>query len=206
MPRPANPELVNQILRVCAEMLQEKGVDDVTMRGVAERVGCSPTIIYHYFQNKDGLFHAAVAQGMAWFAEAEAKAGEGKTGLELLRANSRGYAEWGIRNPAMYRLMYEQRLPRPAEGEELERRRQGWVRQREMLAEIFSQMEDSHPPELDTTTNLVFTGLHGIVSVAVSGRLWGPQTDTETRVKLSLPLVDALVDTWAGAWGPSSPH
>jgi AcrR family transcriptional regulator len=200
MPRPANPELVNQILRVTAEVLQEKGVDGVTMRGVAELVGCSPTIIYHYFQNKDGLFHAAVAQGMAWFAEAEAKAGEGKSGLDLLRANSRGYVEWGIRNPAMYRLMYEQRLPNPAEGEELERRRGGWVRQREMLAAIFAQT-NAHAPDLDVATNLVFTGLHGIVSVAVSGRLWGPMTDTETRVKLSLPLVEALVDGWAVAWG-----
>ena len=75
--------------------------------------------------------------GLAWFGEAVGAADLGPAAASRLRAVARAYVEWGIRNPAMYRLMYEQRLPRPAEGEELERRRSGLAVQRAMLAEVF---------------------------------------------------------------------
>jgi len=201
MSRPANPALRNEIVRVTAEMLQEKGPDGVTMRGVAESVGSSPTIIYHYFKSKDGLLHSAVAQGLEWFGEAIAGARTEGSGVERLRAIGRAFVEWGIRNPAMYRLMFEQQLPRPAEGEELADRRRGWTTQRDQLAEIFAREPQAHPPTPEMAANLTFTGMHGIVSLAISGRLWGPQDDDDELVHRSVPLVDALVDTWAEAWG-----
>lgn len=202
MPRPANPELVDRIVRVTAEMLEEKGIDGVTMRGVAERVGSSPTIIYHYYKNKDGLLHAAVARGLAWFGEAVGKADTGGSGVGRLRSGARAYVEWGIRNPAMYRLMYEQRLPRPAEGEELEKRRGGLIAARDLLADIFANEQAGRPPaDLDVAANLLFTGQHGIVSATISGRLWGPHAGQDDQLRLSLPLADALVDVWAAAWG-----
>ena len=202
MPRPANPELVNEIVRVAAEILQEKGIDGVTMRGVADRIGCSPTIIYHYYKNKDGLLHSAVARGLTWFGESIAKADPRTGGASRLRAVARTYVEWGIRNPSMYRLMYEQRLPRPAEGEELERRRAGLSSQRDLLAEVFASGLASDPPgDVDEAANLTFTSMHGIVSATISGRLWGPKADAEEQLRLSLPLADDLVATWAASWG-----
>jgi AcrR family transcriptional regulator len=202
MPRPANPELVDRIVRVTAEMLEEKGIEGVTMRGVAERVGSSPTIIYHYYKNKDGLLHSAVSIGLAWFGQAVAAADKGGSGVERLRAGARAYVEWGIRNPAMYRLMYEQRLPRPAEGDELTERRRGLAEARDLLADIFAHEHAERPPkDLDTAANLMFTGQHGIVSASISGRLWGPQAGQDEQLLLSLPLADALVADRAAAWG-----
>lgn len=202
MPRPANPELVDKIVRVTAEMLEEKGIEGVTMRGIAERVGSSATIIYHYFKNKDALLHSAVAIGLMWFGQAVAAADKGGSGVERLRTGARAYVEWGIRNPAMYRLMYEQRLPRPAEGEELAERRRGLSEARDVLADIFAHEHAERPPsDLDTAANLMFTGQHGIVSASISGRLWGPRAGQAEQLRLSLPLVDALVEAWAAAWG-----
>jgi AcrR family transcriptional regulator len=201
MPRPANPELVDRIVRTTAEMLQAKGVEGVTMRGVADAVGSSPTIIYHYFKNKDGLLHSAVGTGLAWFGQAVGSADPGGKGVDRLRAIGQAYVEWAIRNPAMYRLMFEQRLPRPAEGAELQRRRQGWGSQRELLAAVFEAERPPRQPDLDTAANLTFTAMHGIASAAISGRLWGPHADTEELLRRTRPLVDALVDQWAAAWG-----
>lgn len=205
MARPANPKLVDDIVRVTAEMLEEGGVDSVTMRGVAERVGSSPTIIYHYFKNKDGLLHSAVRRGLEWFGSAVGQADPGGGGVERLRSVGRAYVRWGIENPAMYRLMFEQRLPRPAEGADLQQRRQGWGVARGMLAEVFELAGvTASDRDLDVAANLMFVSLHGIVSTAISGRLWGPSAEKGEIVRLSEDLVDELVGVWAESWGLES--
>jgi hypothetical protein len=83
----------------------------------------------------------------------------------------------------------------------MQRRRQGWAAQRELLATIFDAERPAHAPDLDTAANLTFTAMHGIASAAISGRLWGPHADTEELLRRTRPLVDALVDQWAAAWG-----
>jgi AcrR family transcriptional regulator len=201
MPRPANPELVDRIVRVTAEVLAEKGIEGVTMRGVAQRVGCSTTVIYHYFASKDGLLHGAVGRGLGWFVQAVQVADRTAAGAERLRTTSRAYIVWGVENPALYRLMFEQRLPRPAEGEELQRRRQGLVFQRELLEAIVADgPEKAKALDVERAANLVFVTLHGITSATISGRLWGPAFPTADAARASCALVDAAVDQWIAAW------
>ena len=53
--RPANPALAFDILRVTADLIEEKGHDALTMREVAERLGYSATTIYLYFKDKEEL-------------------------------------------------------------------------------------------------------------------------------------------------------
>lgn len=202
MPRPANPELADRIVRAAAQLLEERGISGVTMRAVAERVGYSATTIYHHYANKDDLLDHAVVQGLEWFVASTSQADTGEPGAERLRATSRSYVDWGVRNPAMYRLMFEQRLPRPAEGAELERRRRGWAMQREMLADIMAHEPAATPPEdLGTAADLVFVSLHGITSLAISGRLWGPAVGLDETRRRAGSLVDALVDQWIAMWG-----
>lgn len=202
MPRPANPELVDRIVRVTAAIIDEQGTDAVTVRRVAEEAKCSPTVIYHYFTSKDGLLHRAVQQGLDWFGSFVNAAEQGQEGVERIRATARAYVQWGIRNPSMYRLMFEQRLPRPAGPQELEKRRGNLDTTRRMLAEVFAA-DPAGAPDVDVTVaaNVLFTSLHGIVSAAISGRLWGPGLDDERLVDLSVPLAEALVDMLTRAWG-----
>jgi len=201
MPRPADPELADRIVRVTADLLEKRGIEGVTMRGVAEAAGCSATTIYQRFAGKDELLDHAVVRGLEWFGAASRRATAGRSGLDLLAANSRAYVEWGITNPAMYRLMFEQRLPKPAAEEELERRRRGWEMQREMLAGILAQ----RPPgasavDESVAADVVFIALHGIVSLAISGRLLGPMATAEQQLERATTIVDELVRQWARAW------
>jgi AcrR family transcriptional regulator len=202
MPRPFDPDLADRIVRVTADMLEERGIEGVTMRGVAQAAGCSATTIYQRFDGKDELLHHAVVKGLQWFGESSARATAGASGPALLAANSRAYVEWGIANPAMYRLMFEQRLPVPAEGDELQRRRSGWEQQREMLAGILAS-RPAGAVEVDAgiATDTVFVALHGIVSLAISGRLIGPMATAEQNLERAEVVVSALLDQWAGAWG-----
>jgi AcrR family transcriptional regulator len=201
MPRPADPDLADRIVLVTAEMLAEKGIEGVTMRGVAEAAGCSATTIYQRFASKDQLLHHAVVRGLEWFGTATARATEGTSGLALLGANSHAYVQWGIANPAMYRLIFEQRLPIPAEGDELQRRRSGLERQREMLEGILSvRPQGAVEVAAGIAADTVFVALHGIVSLAISGRLLGPMATVDQQLERASILVDALLAQWTVAW------
>jgi AcrR family transcriptional regulator len=201
MPRPFDADLADRIVRVTAELIEQHGLEAVTMRRVAQAAGCSATTIYQRFEGKDELLHHAVVQGLEWFGTSLARVTAGKTGKTLLAANSRAYVDWGITNPAMYRLMFEQRLPVPAEGEELQRRRRGWEQQRQMLDAILASRPIGAPTvDSGVAADTVFVSLHGIVSLAISGRLIGPSASPEENLARAGTLVDALLEQWADAW------
>jgi AcrR family transcriptional regulator len=201
MPRAADPDLADRIVRVTAEMLEDRGIDGVTMRGVAAAAGCSATTIYQRFENKDALLDHAVVRGLEWFVEVQSAADAGGSGRNRIAATSHAYVEWGITNPAMYRLMFEQRLPKPAEGAALGERRRGWDLSHAMLAEILaSRTQDARPVDASLATDLVFVSLHGIVSLAISGRLIGPLASREQQLGRASAIVDALVAQWVDSW------
>lgn len=198
MARPANPDLVDRIVRTTARMIDERGIDGVTIRKVAEEADCSPTVIYHYFGSKEGLLHRAIQEGLTWFGTFVGMSERGLSGVDRLRASARAFVQWGISNPSMYRLMFEQRLPKPAEGAELEKRRSGLAGAQAMLADVFGDRRGADPAQ---AANIFFVTMHGIVSTTISGRLWGPGLDEARMAALSVPLVDAVVDQWVVAWG-----
>jgi len=47
--------LAEAILKATAALIEDQGIDAVTMRAVAARVGYSATTIYLHFQDKDEL-------------------------------------------------------------------------------------------------------------------------------------------------------
>jgi AcrR family transcriptional regulator len=61
---PAGPgETETAILAAARDILAEGGLDALSMRAVAARVGTTPTAIYHYFDSKDDLVGQVVAHG-----------------------------------------------------------------------------------------------------------------------------------------------
>src|SRR5690606_8287355 len=47
-----------RILSEALHMLDREGLDGLTMRALATRVGINPMTIYHHFQDRDGLIRA----------------------------------------------------------------------------------------------------------------------------------------------------
>ena len=65
---PALGETEAAILEAARDLLAQGGLDALSMRAVAARVGTTPTAIYHYFRNKDELVDRVVERG---FRESE---------------------------------------------------------------------------------------------------------------------------------------
>jgi len=99
-----------QSIKIAArDLFLEKGLRGLTMRGVADRVGISPTAIYRHFRNKDELIMSVVQDGFSLFGSYMYKSLEFSGAGERLLHTGLGYIQFGIENPEYYRLIHMSR-------------------------------------------------------------------------------------------------
>ena len=96
------------IVESARDILAEQGMDSLSMRSVAERVGISATAIYHYFENKDDLVGRVVQQGFRQFgAYLDTVANQHRRGsLERVRAIGQGYLQFALEHQAYFRVLF----------------------------------------------------------------------------------------------------
>lgn len=101
-----------RIVEVAAGLLAGSGPAAVTTRAVAERAGVQAPTIYRLFGDKDGLLEAVAEHVMATHVaakqavEAAAVAG-GHDPLDELRTSWFAQIEFGLTNPAVFRMLSE---------------------------------------------------------------------------------------------------
>lgn len=99
-----------RIVEVAAQRLRQDGPGSVTTRGVADAAGVQAPTIYRLFGDKDGLLEAVAEHMMATYADAKAEsvdlaAAVGVDPIEDLRAAWTLQIEFGLTNPAVFRLL-----------------------------------------------------------------------------------------------------
>lgn len=100
----------SKIVDVAARLLREQGPAAVTTRGVAEAAGVQAPTIYRLFGDKDGLLDAVTEHVMATYVSAKAAIVEAASAdhvdpLDDLRAGWETQIDFGIANPALFRLL-----------------------------------------------------------------------------------------------------
>ena len=100
----------SRIVDVAARLLREEGPAAVTTRGVAEGAGVQAPTIYRLFGDKDGLLDAVAEHVMASFVSAKADIVSAASAanidpLEDLRAGWAMQIDFGVANPAIFRLL-----------------------------------------------------------------------------------------------------
>lgn len=58
--RTGSPDTRSEILDAAKRVFGKVGYDRATIRGIATEAGVDPSLIYHYFGTKDGLFAASI--------------------------------------------------------------------------------------------------------------------------------------------------
>jgi AcrR family transcriptional regulator len=105
--RGAGHERPGEILAAARELFLEQGVESVSTRQIATRVGISQTALYVYFRSKeemlDQLVEAAFRKLGAALGEVEARCSDP---VEYLRAAIPEYIRFGLDNPDEYRLAF----------------------------------------------------------------------------------------------------
>jgi AcrR family transcriptional regulator len=171
--RPANPQLANDILRVTADLVEEKGAEKLALLEVARRLGYTRPTIYLYYKNKDELLQATIDRAFESFADVQDAAEEGCPPASALRRRVAAYLDWGIEHPGMYRLMFEHPAEKPVDAARAASRRRWLDRDRELLARVFEGLPEEHRSALGFVDTGLWGIAHGLVSLIISGRMFG---------------------------------
>ena len=105
--------LVEALLEAAIVLIEEKGVEALSVREVAKKAGVSPGAPFRHFSSKTALLTAVAEQAMlrlsaAVRSEIEAT-GDGDP-VEALRAIGRGYLNWALANPTHFQVISSRQL------------------------------------------------------------------------------------------------
>tara|TARA_B100001079_G_scaffold265400_1_gene271098 strand:- start:1096 stop:1707 length:612 start_codon:yes stop_codon:yes gene_type:complete len=103
-------DLGNACIAAALDLIRHEGIEAVTLRAVAQRIGVSRSAPYRHFIDKRALLAACAERGfrdLVGAAEA-VLARHPVVDLAALIAVMRRYAEIGQANPTLYRLMFAQ--------------------------------------------------------------------------------------------------
>jgi AcrR family transcriptional regulator len=91
-----------------AKMINEVGIEGLSLRKLAERIGVSRTATYHHFNNKNDLLCAIAALGfIQWQKHAETIFDDKQlSGEEKFRQFVHQYINFATQNPSLYELMF----------------------------------------------------------------------------------------------------
>ena len=199
--RPANPSLAVDILRVTTDLIDKHGFEALKLREVAEILGISATTIYLYYKDKSELLDAAVDRAFDWFAEAQEQAEHGVSGVEILRARNRAYVSWGVEHPNLYRLMFER--PQGYSPDRSGSRRRSYFRYLETVKHLMAEGELRASESYEEIMGLTWAMNHGLVSLIISGRMFGQMgeaiTAEDAKARI-VHMVDASMEQWLCAW------
>ena len=96
-----------EILEATRSLLLEDGLDNISMRKIASRIGCKAPSIYYYFRNKDALIHALIEEGNERLYDALQEArSEDRSPLDNLEENWRAFVAFGLEQHVYYHIMF----------------------------------------------------------------------------------------------------
>jgi len=105
--RGSGHERREEILHAARELFLEHGVEGVSTRQIAARVGISQTALYVYFKSKEEMLDRLVDAALRKLGVAlDAVNVSWADPVDFLRANLREYIRFGLSHPDEYRLVF----------------------------------------------------------------------------------------------------
>jgi AcrR family transcriptional regulator len=159
MARPAvyDDDLRMRLLESTAALIDRHGPDRVALRDVASLAGTSTSAVYALFGGKSELLAAVIEHAFRSFGQAQHDAETAG-----VRALGEAYRAWALAHPALFRLMFGDRMP--AEHAAVE---QVAVQSLEPLARTVSGIR-SDPAIAQRDTIVIWAQVHGAVALELA--------------------------------------
>jgi AcrR family transcriptional regulator len=159
----------SDLCKVATDRFARFGYEGVTMRQLAEALGCSPKTPYRYFKDKADILATVRAQAFGKFADALEAAAKGPAN-DRGRRTTEAYLNFALKNPHAYRIMFDLEAPidekHPELGPQAERAARYITRGAEEMAK--GGLIDADPALFGYA---FWAALHGIVMLNQSGML-----------------------------------
>jgi AcrR family transcriptional regulator len=182
-------ELRRIILDTAREAFQRDGYEKLSMRTLAERIGCSHGSLYLHFKNKEELFDCLVEESFLELANAltaQKPAGRKIDPVALLKRSGRAYVEFGLRNPAAYEFAFILRRPGASHPE---KPHQAYKLMRAAVAQCIAEKRFRRI-SIDAASQALWTAVHGVTSLLIT-RPDFPWADKKTVIA---QVIDSAVN------------
>lgn len=176
------------VVDVALELVDEHGLDALTLSAVAQRAGVATPSLYKHIRSLDALMQHVSVIATAEIADALADAAAGRSGFDAVRAVATAYRRYALDHPDRYPAT--QRVPDPADPAHL-------AAAERAVHSVFAVLHGYgiDGDEAVHATRFVRSVLHGFISLEVNGGFGLPQEIDVTFDR----LVDSL-DVALRAW------
>jgi AcrR family transcriptional regulator len=101
-------DLREKVLEASLALIEEGGLDRLSMREVARKAGVSHQAPYHYFGGREAILAALAGEGFSKLGQSlvRAAAQAGSEPVKAVEAMGRAYVEFALRNPAHFQAMF----------------------------------------------------------------------------------------------------
>lgn len=182
-------EIQKMAIDAAAKIVETEGFQALTARKVASKIGYTVGTLYHVFRNFDDLvihMNAKTIDEMAALIQKEV--GKKRNSETRIRTMAAVYVDYATEHPDRWRLVFEHQAPRGLPTPELMKVRRDVMF--EMVAENLRELSPNHiPQEVAHTAAALWSGIHGICILALTGKLYLSGAFSMAK------LVDTLIDS-----------
>ena len=169
-------DLRQALIDASVALIEEGGVQNLSLRKAAKRAGVSPAAPYHHFKNRAALMAAIATEGFRRLG-AEMMSSNADEAGERLCQGGEAYIRFARENPAYFRVMFR---PELADAEEFPELRQASQPVFEGLVQRVreAQGEGAIPSgDHERFVMLAWSMTHGLASLLVDGPLGAEDFD-----------------------------
>lgn len=185
-------EIRAMAIAAAAKHVETEGFQSLTARKVASEIGYTVGTLYHVFRNFDDLVIHMNAQTIDEMAALIQQRTRKKRNPEVrIRAMAEVYVKYATDHPDRWRLVFEHQAPRGLPTPALMKERRDVMFS--MVADNLRELSpDRIPQEIDHTATVLWSGIHGICILALTGKLY--LGGAFSMVKLIDTLIDSVLN------------
>jgi AcrR family transcriptional regulator len=184
-------ELRGEILEAARELFVREGIDQVSMRRIAEKIEYSPTTIYLYFKDKAELIDCLCEETLGKLDRRLTQI-ESSTPdpVERLRRGMKAYVEFGLKHPNEYKVAFMTEL-KPDELAGGRAKAMGQNALNHTRSSLKQCVADGrmHVEDVEAAAQNIWATIHGLTSLLIVKTTF-PWAD---RTKLLEQLVDTHI-------------
>ena len=165
----ASESLPERCLDAAIEVISTKGLEALSLRDVARRLGVSHQAPYKHFKSRDHLLAEIIRRCLIGFADHLDQSGSSDDAAERMEALGDAYIDYALGHPLEYRLMFGTPWPQIVleEGIDAAARASFDV----LCGRLGAVRPDWSPEIVERHAMFVWSSMHGIASVLESGSM-----------------------------------
>ena len=186
--------LVEALVAVTVEIIEERGVEHVSVREAAKRAGVSPGAPFQHFRSKTALLTAVAEQAMGRLTKAVAAAQsnlDADKPIAVLEAIGRSYLQWALTNPTHFEVINSRTLI-DFEASDSLRAQNAAIRQRmfELLTHARERGQLIEGLDIDHVVLTARALVYGLARMAIDGHFprWHPSEPPPQAMRHALHL------------------